>query len=323
MTSALSQGCPAEDKTPIGYEAPQQCWRARVKDHMRELAYPLLRRFSDLYARRCVSELADIHPDYCLYGYRGNGYFFLRNKVNAVSAIRGKHILIAGCGTGRDVLSWLRFGPASVTGVDYFNYDRAWSELKQVCKGIAPATDIKFMQSDLRDMSGIASERYDFVCSDAVLEHVTDIDRVLAESRRILVEGGVFYSTFGPLWPSWGGDHISGWDGIGNGYNHLLLDKKDYELYLASKGPFQHSEDDGRTWVFHGLFSYLGASDYVRIFEGSGFKRELMGVVIDPRAVEFLSRFPGRRDELLKRYSYLDLVVSTMTMIYRKGEETE
>ena len=45
---------------------------------------------------------------------------------------------------------------------------------------------------------------------------------------------GFLYSTFGPLWYSWGGDHVSGVNDINNGYNHLLMNDREYKNYLSS-----------------------------------------------------------------------------------------
>lgn len=49
---------------------------------------------------------------------------------------------------------------------------------------------------------------FDAVVSVATLEHVNGLDEFFAEVARVLTPGGVFYTSFGPLWSSARGHHV-------------------------------------------------------------------------------------------------------------------
>jgi hypothetical protein len=142
---------------------------------------------------------------------------------------------------------------------------------------------------------------------------------VLTQCHRILRRGGLLYATFGPLWYTWGGDHVSGYDAIEGGFNHLLLDDKAWRIYLDGMGPPTHSEHDGRTWIEHDLFSRLRPCEYLDCLTTAGFERLFVAAIVDPRAIACLDRRPDIATTLLARHSRLDLIVSAMTIIYRRA----
>ena len=100
----------------------------------------------------------------------------------------------------------------------------------------------------------------------------------------MLKNRGFLYSTFGPLWYSWGGDHVSGVNDINNGYNHLLMNDREYKNYLSSFGNYSHDPDDGRTWVFNNLFSYLKPIEYIEKIEYLNFKKHFVQLILDKRS---------------------------------------
>lgn len=115
-----------------------------------------------------------------------------------------------------------------------------------------------------------------------------------------------------------GGDHVSGYDSLEAGFNHLLLDEKAWRNYLDGMGERAHSEHDGRTWIEHDLFSRLRPVEYLVYLHIAGFKRCFVGAIVDPRAVAFLKRCPEKAQHLLARHSELDLVVSGMTVLFQR-----
>lgn len=307
---------PAGDRTPEDWSMPQESVKEKwLKKPLRRLAYPpYLKLISPFMEKRFDPEgVLDANQWY--WGNRGLEYAALRRVVDGVCRIQGKSILIAGCGTGRDIPSWLPFLPAGILGVDYFDYSRSWNAVKAECRG---KTSISFLQGNLENLFQIADNSIDIVASDAVLEHLRNFPAVLSEFSRIIRPGGVMYATFGPLWHAWGGDHFSGHDSLSAGYNHLLLEKEAYQSYLNGGGEFSHSEHDGRTWIENELFSYLRPLEYLQILDQSGLSRKHVGVVIEPNALKYQEDYPEQAALLLQRHSLLDLIVTGMTVIYEK-----
>lgn len=309
---------PTGDRTPSGYNAPLADWREQIKRPLRRYLYPPLNAW-------CHRELArrydrpDFSPDLWLLGQRGNDYERHRRRVNEYLPLSGKTVLVAGCGTGRDIESWLSFQPTHVLGIDWFAYDRAWAIWRNRFHAMASQVTVAFQQGDLAALSGIADCSVDVVGSDAVFEHLRNLPAVLQEFRRVLRPGGVLYATFGPLWHAWGGDHVSGYDGIDGGFNHLLLGETEWKAYLARLGSTAHSEHDGRTWVDHGLFSYLKPREYLRLLYAENLQRLFVGATIDSRAIQYLRRNGRKAECLLADHDLLDLLVTGMTVVYRKA----
>lgn len=307
---------PEGDRTPENFLLPVVGWRERFKRPLRRLLYPI---FNTIVNQALAARYSrpDFSPDLWLWGQRGNDYARHRRRVNRFLSLRGKNLLIAGCGTGNDVASWVNMRPASISCVDWFSYDKAWNSWRAKLKQREPGVEISFAQGDLTQLAGYEDASIDAICSDAVFEHLTNLPAVLQAFKRILRPGGLIYASFGPLWNAWGGDHVSGYDHIESGYNHLLLEPHVYRQYLDGLGVHHHSEHDGRTWIEHGLFSYLTPRDYLVYLENAGFERLFVAAIIDPRAVACInSPQLGAR---LRQHDRINLLVSGMTIIYRRS----
>lgn len=291
----------------------------------RYIKTPLRRPFNFIY-RGLISKLhlreykkqAAFGIDQWLWGQRGNDYAAHRHRVNKLMPIKDKKLLIAGCGTGRDILSWLKYEPSIVVGLDYFNYQSAWAEVTLELGKRFPGPTVRFRQGDLSNLEIFDEGEFDVIGSDAVFEHITDLSAVAREFYRVLRPGGLIYATFGPLWHAWHGDHFSGWDEISSGYNHLALSAEQYKRYLDEKPFDRHSEDDGRTWIEHGLFSYLKPVEYLAVLEKAGFRKIFTGVLIEPKAVQCLKQNVELKTQLLQQHQELDLLIAGMTLIFEK-----
>ena len=307
---------PQGDHTPVKYELTVVGGEEHFKRIIRRFAYPIYNWINHVYlARRYTTK--DFRPDLWLWGQRGNDYESHRRRVANLLPLVGRDVLVAGCGTARDLESWVKLKPRYIHGIDWFSYERAWALWQFRFAQMSPNVKVRFSQADLAHMSEIPDASFDMVSSDAVFEHLKNLPEVLKEFHRILRPGGVLYATFGPLWYGWSGDHVSGYDKVTSGYNHLLLRREEYHRYLAGMGEHIHSEHDGRTWIEHDLFSRLTPRQYLHYLEEAGFKRLFMSAIIDPSAIACLQH-PKFNRSLVEKIDNLDLLVSGMTIIYRR-----
>ncbi len=289
-----------------------------IKAPLRRSVYGAYSQLTSAWLSRKYQPMTTFEVDTWLWGQRGNDYASHRRRLNRQFGIRDKKIFIAGCGTGRDAVSWLRHHPANLVGLDYFNYAKAWRTVTDVFREKYPRTAVSFRQGDLNDLSTFGEGEFDIVGSDAVFEHLKEPSTVCREWNRILKPGGILYATFGPLWYGWHGDHFSGWDCLETGFNHIALSPQEYQVYLDQKPFTEHSEEDGRTWIENGLFSYLKPAQYLDVLAASGFDRKYVGVIIEPRALACLERRPVLKHELTRQHSLMDLLICGMTVIYHK-----
>jgi SAM-dependent methyltransferase len=108
----------------------------------------------------------------------------LQKRVARVAQIagplRGKRVLDCGCGAGNYALEYARLGARTV-GVEYQR-----DKLQSAPRG---TPGVLLMAADASALP-LASESFDVVVLNEVLEHVPDQRLVLAELRRVLTPGG-------------------------------------------------------------------------------------------------------------------------------------
>lgn len=289
-----------------------------IKAPLRRPVYGIYNLLTTAWLAKKYQPITTFEVNTWLWGQRGNDYSSHRRRVDRILPIQNKKILIAGCGTGRDVVSWLRYSPMELVGLDYFNYGKAWSTVSCTMEKQYPKTLLSFQQGNLNNLSTFKEGEFDIVGSDAVFEHLKDPLTVCREWYRILKPGGILYATFGPLWYGWHGDHFSGWDFIETGFNHLELCPEDYQDYLDQQPFSEHSEENGRTWIENGLFSYLKPAQYLEVLAASGLKRRHVGIIMEPRALECFDRRPDLKNKLTEQHSLMDLLICGMTVIFQK-----
>lgn len=311
----------ADDKTPVDWSLPVESFFERAfKKPIRSLIYPLyLNIGSKILKKKYIETLPDIlHVDTYIYGTRGLEYQLLRSLLNKYFPLKNKSVMIAGCGTGRDIPSWINYSPKNLLCVDYYCYKKCWDIIQNYYSN--NKTKIKFIQQNLESMDDIPSNSLDIIGSDAVFEHLKNFSSVLSEFYRVLKPGGVIYANFGPLWRTWSGDHISGFDSLKSGFNHLLLDAVEYRKYINSYGDFSHNEHDGRTWINSQMFSYLAAEEYIQKLIQQKFKKIYISCSINPQTENFFKKFPSESNFLMEKYKKSDLLIAGLTIIYQKPD---
>jgi len=305
------------DKTPKDFHIKNENLKERLKKPFRKFLYPFLAKYraEDLEKQYQLKEILGI--DAIFADQRGNDYEAHRARSNKYKNIKDSVVLIIGIGTGRDLESWLKYEPKKIIAIDYFNYKRAWDMRTEQYKN-KYSTEVEFIQTDILNMQMIKDRSVDIIGSDAVFEHINKFDDAITELYRVLKKDGVLYATFGPLYYSWGGDHISGKDRLIDGYNHIKLPKVEYEAYLDGFGNFEHSEEDGRTWITSNLFSYLKPKEYIEKIENVGFSKKYASVILEQRAIEFKKEFYKEFTLLEEEYGLENLIITGMTIIYAK-----
>ena len=125
------------------------------------------------------------------------------------------------------------------------NYTKSWNIVREYTKKYKIDTEIEFHRGDFVNFE--TNEKFDFIVSDAVFEHCTDLNTVVSKCFKYLNNKGIMYASYGgPMWLTYGGDHFSGRDEVNNGFNHLLLDTEDYNKYVEKNiGSFEYELNEG------------------------------------------------------------------------------
>jgi SAM-dependent methyltransferase len=131
------------------------------------------------------------------------GIYPLLGLLGCVTSIKpGASILDLGCGVGNGVRTLLALG-YDAHGVDIFEYWGADAALYWEADPVAPSAEIaarlKVARIDPYALP-FADGSFDHVVSAQVLEHVSDLDAVFAELRRVLRPGGVSVHLYPGHW---------------------------------------------------------------------------------------------------------------------------
>lgn len=242
-----------------------------------------------------------------------------RAWLNRHIRLRGAKLVVQGTGSGWDTLSWVRYGPISIIALDLYPYGISWRKIRHHTReeGLKPPD---FLLSSLENIP-LKSGTADVVVSDAVYEHCVDLESVMRETYRILKPGGYVYSTYGPLWFCFGGDHFSGRGGLQYGYAHIEAMSEQYRRYFEEHRREDPDAQSGGRYVELDLFSKLASKDYFAIYAKVGFKIVDLIIEVSNNALQFRRRWPQRVKDLLVKYPTLscdDLLVKGHFAILRK-----
>lgn len=239
---------------------------------------------------------------------KGFSTFSRREMLNHYSKIKNKTILNIGCGNAFDYHLWFKFKPKKIVGVDVLNYKNAWLQVKNFIKKEKIETKIEFYQKDFTKFK--YKEKFDIIVSDAVFEHCTNLSKVIKNCNNLLKKKGIMYASYGgPMWFTYGGDHFSGRDKIQNGFNHLLLNKKEYQMYFnknVKSLDYELNEGGGGgVLVQEDLFSKLRGDEYIKIFNKFKFNSLLTYVELCPIGHKLLNNNIILKNKLQKKFPLL------------------
>jgi len=169
---------------------------------------------------------------------------------------------------------------------------------------------IDLYQKDILDLEVDEVGTFDIIASAAVFEHCQDMEKVAYKCFDLLKPNGMMYASYGgPLWYTYGGDHFSGRDNPKNGFNHLLLGKKEYWEYVKANVELTVDSElkagGGGILVKLDLFSKLSSNEYLELFKRVGFTVKELILEYCPMAVE-LMKDKKIREALLQKYPNLN-----------------
>ena len=161
-----------DDKTQVDWGLQVESFFEWVfKKPIRSLIYPpYLNIRSKILKKKYLGVIPNhLKIDLFIYGTRGLEYQILRSLLNRYFPLKNKSIMIAGCGTGKDIASWIPYLPKNLICIDYFCYKKCWNMIQN--HYINKKTEIGFMQQDLESMEGMQDNSLDIIGSDEVFEH--------------------------------------------------------------------------------------------------------------------------------------------------------
>jgi len=218
------------------------------------------------------------------------------HRLRRLNAILGKDVLVVGSQYGAEIpLEWLKYSPRKIVAIDIIPWPQEWSS---ICR-LHP--QIRFAGMDAMSL-GFANSSFDLIYSEAVLEHITDMDRFFQESYRVLRRGGVFHADFGPLWHTCGGPHVGALE-----FDHLLMPWNEYLNKAKEVG------NGWECWLERGLFNRLRLEEYLESF-GKYFETKFLFVIGSPEAKRFKRSHPAKWRQLRERYSESDLMVRLVSL---------
>ncbi len=276
----------------------------------------------DLLKSRACQEwrLGGLGVNRVFWGERGTGSYLLIKKLNRLYPIENSRILLEGIQGGREMENFLPYQPKLIAGCELFNYREDWERLKKNT-GCCPGR-VYILQNDVQNLC-FAGGAFDIIGSFAVYEHIKNVEMAMAESKRCLKKDGVLFMTLGSLYYCFGGDHFSGHGGIENGYNHLILAKREYVEYFDRYSYQLGTEKGGyrKFIVEEPLFSYLKFGYYLELFK-KYFAIDYLAVKISSEALCFEKRFPEKFKRLQdeNNLSPQDLIIKGIIAYLRKAD---
>ena len=281
---------------------------SNLRNNIRDLYDFIIRRLFFKFFYKNFFKEQNYHIDLVLPS-KGFSEQSRRNKLNSISKIKNKKIICLGCGNGHDLLNWLKYKPKSIIGIDILNYSKSWKKIQNYLLRKKIKTKIKFIQKDILKIKN--TEKFDFIVSDAVFEHLTDFSKIIKKCCKLLKKNGVIYASYGPLWNCMGGDHFSARNNIQEGFNHLLLNKKNYQNFFKKnvKNIDEEIKSHGSAGIFvkKKLFSKLNSNDYMKIYKNNNLKSELTVVEFCPDAFHLLKNNKKLSKKLLKVTKFKNL----------------
>lgn len=252
------------------------------------LIYALKRPIDDLILRFVLKNKIDkkyfkiINRFLWLHGGMHKQYVY--GICNHYKSLKNAKVLVPGVGYGKNLFQLAAFRPREIVAFDPIDFPSQWSYLQKEIKKIF-GVKLIFYKGGFKELPNKYKNKFDFVISDAVLEHVENMSYFLKKSYQFLSSNGFFYASFGPIWFGPNGDHVA-W-GENQEFDHLFLKSKDYDKKMKQK--VSETKNDGFFYKIlkEKMFSRLSFDNYLDYFKKIGFKKVR---VESKMAYKFLTR---------------------------------
>lgn len=198
--------------------------------------------------------------------------------------IKNSTILVPGAGYGKNLFQLASFRPKLIVAFDLYEYQEEWKFItEKILKEFG--VEVLFFKGGFGSIPKIYENQFDFIISDAVLEHIRDFLGFMKSSKKFLKSNGIFYASFGPIWCGPGGDHLD-W-GKDKLFDHLLLNEEEYqEKFRETFKNYSISDScEGYFLVKEKLFSRLKVEEYLDILNRTEFKELLLWAKISSSAM--------------------------------------
>ncbi len=211
--------------------------------------------------------------------------------LRILAAKRVEQVLVPGCYlAGEDVQFWLRRGVKRLAGVDVYSLEKRWREIVPSLRE-AYGCEVSFRQASIEALP-FEEARFDLVVTNAVLEHVRNLDAMVRETARVLKPGGFAWHNFGPLYHVFSGDHCASALGPARGYDHVLLDEAEYRRVIFDQTNYaSHADPNLPFWARRDQFSFATPGQYFQAFERH-FKVRHVVVKLCSDGLRFRREFP-------------------------------
>lgn len=141
-------------------------------------------KLSEHYQKTTNISLDDVH-----YSPYGPG----EKELGVIGSVKGLDIAELGCGGGQISIVLSKWGAKSVIAID--QSDSQLEYAKNLAK--RQNADIKFIRSNMEDLSILKDESFDLVVSSHAMNYAEDLDAVFRETYRILRKNGRIVTCMG------------------------------------------------------------------------------------------------------------------------------
>lgn len=112
------------------------------------------------------------------------------DELRLLGDVRGRHVLVLGCGGGQDIVALAKMGAGRITGVDVSASQLEHARDVLIREDLLAMT--RLIRGSVEDLDAIEDECVDIAVSVHTLNYVERADACFAETFRVVKRAGVF-----------------------------------------------------------------------------------------------------------------------------------